>query len=99
MSTDTEILINTEELGNDVVAFLQTSVGKHLIDQQRLDEKEACEALLAFDPFEYKTYAELLSAIVKAQEAVTLARKVNGYLHDAILNGKQAESILDNSED
>jgi len=93
------VLHNTLELGKDVIAFLDTRVGRYLIEQQQRDEREAVEALLAFDPYAFDTHSKLLVALLKLQENATLARKVNGYLHDAILNANQAEALIDNQEE
>lgn len=96
---DVQVLVSTMELGKEVIEFLNTPVGKYLIERQRQDEQDAVKALLAFDPYAHTSYETLLGAILKAQEAVNLSRGVNAYLQDAILMGNDAEKILDNLGD
>lgn len=96
---EAQALVSTMELGKEVIEFLNTPVGKYLMERQRQDEQDATKALLALDPYTYTDYGGLLAAILKAQEAVNLSRGVNAYLQDAILMGNDAEKILDNLGD
>lgn len=92
-------LVAAGELGDKVAAFLETEIGMYLLAARDRDEKEAQESLLSLDPYQYDSLGKLQAAIAAAQENVVLARKVQGYLGDAIINGRQADQLLMSQED
>lgn len=96
---DENDLVSAGEFGDKVSAFIDSEIGKYLIACKARDEAEAAEALLSLDPFKYSSLGELQSKIAELQENMVLARKIHGYLADAIINGKQADQLLMTKED
>lgn len=86
-------------MGIEVEKFLETTIGRYILGCGDMDEKDAIGTLLNFDPYEYSTLGEIQTALAKMQQNVHIARKVHGYLSDAIVRGNQAEEIIANSEE
>ncbi|MDH3981285.1 MAG: hypothetical protein OES84_00115 [Kiritimatiellaceae bacterium] len=97
--TDIDTAVAEAELGIEIENFLDTNLGKYLMGCKEQDEKDAIEELLSFDPYKYTSLGELQTAFAHIQEKVILARKVHGYLSDAIINAGQAEHIIETYED
>lgn len=95
----TDEVIEAASLGIKVEQFLKSEEGKYFLKRKDEDYKIAMDALLAIDPYEHHTLGELQSAVAKTQEDVRLAKKVSTYFGDAILNGRQAEDILNSEEE
>jgi hypothetical protein len=87
------------QLSIEVEKFLDTDIGRYILGCREQDEKDALEKLVEFDPYKYNNLGELQTAFAKIQENVLIARKVHGYLSDAIIRGNQAEEILAAIED
>lgn len=94
MTDQIEMALAETELLIEVEQFLETNVGKYILGCREQDEKDAFDKLVDFDPYKFKTLGEVQSAISALQQDVLLAKKVHGYLSDAIIRGNQAEEIL-----
>ncbi len=98
MSDELDAVAAEVVLGIDVEKFLETDVGRYIMGASEAEGQDAAEAILDIDPYEYETLASLQSCIAKLQQNVHIARKVHGYLSDAIIRASQAEEILQNEE-
>lgn len=89
------------DLKIQIERLIESEVGDYLEEAREQDEREAVLALLALNPFDAKftQLSQLQSEIAKIQENVMLARKVNTYFANAILNGNQAEELLSSEEE
>jgi len=93
-------LVNAEVvLGVDMEKFLETEVGRYFMGCSDQDEKDAIETMMNFDPYAFPTLGELQSSLANLQQNVHIARKVKGYISDAIITARQAEEILQNQEE
>jgi len=75
----------------DAEAFLSTDIGKFILGRAELEEAEALRELAEVDPFNS-------AAVMTAQNKLQLARKVPGWIHDAIRNGRVALMQLEDEE-
>lgn len=99
MTDEIQECLAEAELGIQIQNFISTDVGRYLIGCRDQDENDATDKLLNLDAFQYSTLGELQSAITKIQQDILTAKKVHGYLSDAIIRGNQAEEILSTIED
>ena len=97
--SDEDQLVRAGEMADKVRAFMESEVGKLILASGDLDERESFAEMLALDPFEFTSLAELQNTIAKIQENVVLSRKIQGYLADAIIRGDQADEILMSKEE
>lgn len=86
-------------IGIEAEKFLESHIGQYLVGCGIQDEEHAIISLLDFNPYDYSTLGELQTALAKLQQDVHIARKVQGYLTDAIVKGTQAEEIIINNEE
>lgn len=93
--SDIEELISTAEFGDRVEALVQSDIGEYLEECAEQDAQEALEELMKLNPYDFSTLGELQSAIAGCQEKAHIARKILGYLGDAIIRGQQADQQLD----
>lgn len=99
MSSEDE-LVKKGQFGDDVAAFIEGHpIGQYIVACRERDEAEAMEALMSLDPYKYHTLGELQTALAQIQENVVIARKLHGYLGDAIIEGRQADAVLLSQED
>ena len=98
MADDAELIekIRVREMVTD---FINGQLGENLEARRAQDERIAVNRLLKLNPYEYDSLEKLRGAIAQIQENVILARKVNAYFADAILEGNEAEMLLDTQED
>ena len=94
-----ELLSAQATLAVEVEVFLETNLGRYILGCREQDEADAIEQLVEFNPYQFDSLAKLQSALIEIQQNVLIAKKVHGYLSDAIINGNQAEEILENLEE
>lgn len=87
-------LKESQEIGDQAKAFLQTPLGIHLDNLTNEEIEEAKEKLLSLDPYKFTDLANLQSEIAGIQRDATIARYLRGYLAAAIENGNQATHQL-----
>lgn len=93
MSEEDKII---EKLGYEAEKLVKSDLGKYLDGVYQQDLNEAKLALLEIDPFSYKTLTDLQNQIAALQFNVKLAQKLQSYLSDTIINGRQATHQLEN---
>lgn len=87
MSDDTNLLTQQAEFGLQVQSFLQSKIGRYLIQRAEAQVEEATEGLKTVDPEDPKAIREL-------QNQVAVAASVQYWLADAILAGDSAQQQL-----
>lgn len=96
--SETDVLKAQEKLGQDVVAFIQSDIGRYLDGTLKQDEDQAKSELLELDPLKFTTLVDLQNAIVQIQLKVKIAQSIHDKLEEAINTGRDATHQLENQE-
>jgi hypothetical protein len=91
MQSDDELLVAEARLGVEAETFLSSDLGQYLLGRAELEEQEALRRLSQVDPHDWK-------AVQAAQQKLSMARLVPGWIRDAIQNGRVAYLQLETEE-
>ncbi len=79
-------------LGLEAVEFAKSEIGRYMIGRARQDRNEAMEKLKDTLPWRYRKIQQLQNTIWRAE-------RFEEYLSELIINGKNAERILDDNDE
>lgn len=83
--SEQDLLDNTVELGKEAEKFIQSKIGKYLIDKSNEEVEAALEGLIYVDSEDPK-------AIRVLQNQISIAKAIQQWLVQAVDEGIQAES-------
>lgn len=92
LSPEAKTLYSEAMLGTDARDFLFSDLGRCMVGLAHQDRDEAQEKLKRTLPWRWRRIQQLQNEIVLAERFVF-------YLRDLFVRGKQAEKVLDESED
>lgn len=84
-------LIAEAILGKDAEEFLNTELGRYIIERAEAEEKEAIEELTNVWPWNRRK-------IQRLQNQIWRVRSLKGWFADLIVSGRQALQTLDTDE-
>lgn len=86
-----ELLVAQAILGHDAAEFLASDLGRYLLGRAEQDEREALEKLATVAWWRRRR-------ILALQNQVYRARSVRSWLAELVIDGQQAESVLEDRE-
>ena len=89
---ESEILLDVAVLGEQVRQFLNSDIGKYLLQHARGEEEDAIRKLVDIN---YRDADGILSL----QNKIWRAKSVRSWLDEAVTAGLKAQTILEDRED
>lgn len=97
--TPARVYVAEAQIGDEARAFLNGNVGQLFWARAEADVDAAKEDLLDLDPYAFTSLTDLQNAVVRIQTKAAQARTLQGYFHEAIINGDRAAHALDSPEE
>jgi len=85
-------LVQTAVFGQQVEQFLSGDIGKYLVRRAENEAEQAADALKTVHPWRTRRIREL-------QNTIWVAERVQKWLGEAILDGRQALNVLEGVDD
>ena len=98
MSEEDKELHDAASLGASAEQFFMTEIGQMLVTKAREAEEQAKANFMTLDPYIYTNLSGLQNTITRIQHVANLSGAVIDYLENAITEGENAESVLNELE-
>jgi len=85
-------IVETAVFGQQVEQFLSSEIGRYLIDRAEREAEHAADALKTVHPWRTRRIREL-------QNIIWVSERVQKWLGEAILDGRQALNVIEGNDD